>query len=62
LWAGQTDEGEMGITYERLDRVIAALDAGDTAGIDPQDVSQVERMLATSAHKREPLPCFRAGA
>ena len=62
LWAGQTDEGEMGITYERLDRVIAALDAGDTAGIDPQDVSQVERMLTTSAHKREPLPCFRAGA
>ena len=59
LWAGQTDESEMGITYECLDRVIAAMDSGDTAGIDPRDLERVDRMLAASAHKREPLPCFR---
>jgi len=62
LWAGQTDEGELGITYDRLDRVIAALDCGDTSGLDPNDVARVKRMFAVSAHKREPLPCFRVSA
>ena len=32
LWPGQTDEGEMGITYAELDRTLAAIEAGDTSG------------------------------
>ena len=61
LWEGQTDEGEMGITYDRIDAVIEALDRGDTSGINPNDLAQVERMIAASSHKREPLPVFRPG-
>jgi NAD+ synthase len=59
LWQGQTDEGEMGITYETLDRVLEALEAGDTSALEPGDVVIVEKMVAASEHKRVPLPIFR---
>ena len=59
MWEGQTDEGEMGITYETLDRVLEALEAGDTTGLEPGDVTLVKRMMVTSEHKRAPLPLFR---
>jgi NAD+ synthase len=66
LWAGQTDEGEMGISYEELDRILAALPslegaaAGQTADLDPDQLSRVRRMAAASAHKRAmpPIPAF----
>lgn len=58
LWPGQTDEGEMGITYRELDRVLAALEAGDTAGIDPVALEKVQAMIACSAHKRALPPIF----
>lgn len=59
LWPGQTDEGEMGITYRELDRVLAAIEAGDTAGIDPATLEQVQGMITRSAHKRAMPPIFR---
>ena len=59
LWPGQTDEGEMGITYRELDRVLAAIEAGDTAGIDPATLEKVQGMVARSAHKRAMPPIFR---
>jgi NAD+ synthase len=52
LWPGQTDEGEMGITYRELDRVLAAIEAGDTLDIEPAMLAKVEGMIARSAHKR----------
>jgi len=58
LWPGQTDEGEMGITYAELDRILAAIDAGDVADLDPVTLSKVQRMIATSAHKRSMPPIF----
>ena len=53
LWAGQSDEGEMGLTYDELD---GYLDGRQTAA-----APAVEAMNAASAHKRElppiaPLP------
>lgn len=59
LWPGQTDEGEMGITYRELDRVLAAIDAGDTSGIQPEVLEKVQGMIARSAHKRAMPPVFR---
>lgn len=61
LWVGQTDEGEMGITYETLDRVLEALEAGDVSGVEPGDVARVRRMMSASEHKRKPVPIFDAG-
>jgi NAD+ synthase len=52
LWPGQTDEGEMGITYRELDRVLAAIGAGDTLGVEPAILDKVQGMIARSAHKR----------
>lgn len=58
LWPGQTDEGEMGITYRELDRVLAAIEAGDTAAVAPAALEKVREMIARSAHKRVMPPVF----
>jgi NAD+ synthase len=58
LWPGQTDEGEMGITYAELDRVLAAIEAGNASGIEPATLEKVQRMIARSAHKRAMPPVF----
>lgn len=54
LWPGQTDEAEMGITYEALDNYILTGDA-------PADIKKrIDTMNARSAHKRAtaPIPDF----
>ena len=56
LWEGQTDEGEMGITYEELDKAIQAIESGDTSQCDKKALEKVRRMMAASAHKRAPIP------
>jgi NAD+ synthase len=58
LWEGQTDEDEMGITYEVLDATLDAIDRGDTAAVAPEVLAKVQRMIATSAHKRSIAPMF----
>ncbi|HLT21476.1 MAG TPA: NAD+ synthase [Thermomicrobiales bacterium] len=59
LWEGQTDEGEMGITYEQLDRTLAAIEAGDTSDIDPGVLEKVQHMHRTSEHKRKLAPVYQ---
>jgi NAD+ synthase len=50
LWSGQTDETEMGITYDELDNYI-------TCGEGDEEIcKQIEDMVRTSAHKRKPAP------
>jgi NAD+ synthase len=50
LWPGQTDEAEMGITYEALDNYIIT-------GQAPADLKKrIDGMNARSAHKRCPAP------
>ncbi len=46
LWAGQTDEGEMGITYLELDRYLISGEAGE------ETKQRVDAMVEGSAHKR----------
>jgi len=46
LWPGQTDEGEMGITYKELDRYLATGQAKDEIR------KKIDRMVKLSAHKR----------
>ncbi|MBU0490569.1 MAG: NAD(+) synthase [Chloroflexi bacterium] len=58
LRPGQTDEGDLGITYAELDRTLAAIDRGDTSAIDPATLAQVQAMIARSAHKRAMPPIF----
>lgn len=56
LWEGQTDEGEMGITYDELDGVLLALESGNTDQCDQRALARVRAMMAVSQHKREPIP------
>jgi NAD+ synthase len=63
LWAGQTDEAEIGISYEVLDKILSAFGRGDSSGIssgyDPEVVERVKMMMKTSRHKLDPLPVFK---
>lgn len=56
LWPGQTDEGEMGITYRELDLVLSAIERGDTSGVAPATLDKVRAMINRSAHKRAMPP------
>ena len=54
LWEGQTDEAEIGVSYEMLDNFVLTGEA-------PEEVkNKLEKMMATSAHKRSlpPIPSF----
>lgn len=61
LWAGQTDEGEMGLTYDQLDAALAAIEAGLTVGAGLGVLEKVRSMMAASAHKRAMPPVCPAG-
>jgi len=50
LWQGQTDEAELGLSYEELDRYLVTGDA-------PNELREkIESMIAASNHKRLPPP------
>jgi len=48
LWEGQTDEAELGFSYEGLDRYLVNGKANDELK------KKIESMIATSNHKRQP--------
>ena len=58
LWPGQTDEGELGITYRELDAILDAMTTGDPQPAPATTVERVKRMIAKSAHKRTTPPSF----
>lgn len=54
LWAGQTDEGEMGFTYPELRRHFEGLP------VDPATAARIDSLNRAGNHKREPIPVFEA--
>jgi len=61
LWAGQTDEGELGLTYEMADQVLYLLvderyTPGEViaAGLDAAVVRRVAQLMAANQFKRVP--------
>ena len=54
LYAGQTDEGDMGFTYDVLDEYLAT---GKIS--DPSARERIDVMRRRSEHKRKPIPIFR---
>jgi len=68
LWKGQTDEGEMGITYDRLDAILLGIEQGlpdddvvERAGSSEEEVERVRRMVRLSSHKRKSPPAVKVG-
>lgn len=60
LWPGQTDEGELGISYGELDRVLLGIELqiepeaiAEKAGVPLERVRHVEALVAASVHKRK---------
>ncbi|WP_373892922.1 NAD(+) synthase [Virgibacillus natechei] len=53
LWEGQTDEDEMGTTYDKIDAYLKG------EKIPEQDKEVIENLHANSAHKRDPLPRYK---
>jgi NAD+ synthase len=50
LWPGQTDEDELGLSYDKIDHYL-------TTGIASSAVKQkIKSMIAASSHKRQPPP------
>ncbi|MGB9750582.1 MAG: NAD+ synthase [Caldisericia bacterium] len=65
LWTGQTDEGEIGISYNELDKILYLLvdkrmsvDEVIKEGFDIERVKKVKRMVVNSQFKRRfpPIP------
>jgi len=59
LWPGQTDEGEMGVTYDQI-RMYLDPDWRPGESVDPEAARRIEKMIADSEHKRRPAPAFDA--
>ena len=58
LWDGQTDENEIGMTYDELDTILSALESGEISNFPPASVERVRRMIKVSEHKRCKIPAF----
>jgi NAD+ synthase len=64
LWAGQTDEEELGIKYETLDKLLylmvdKKMDNNHIAqklDIPVEEVVRIKRMISSSEHKLKPAP------
>ena len=57
LWAEQSDEADMGISYRDLDEILWAIQSmGDLDKYDDDNVKRVYTLMARSAFKRIPVP------
>ncbi len=50
LWEGQTDEDEMGLSYDELDQYIL------TGKAEPKIKEKIEKLAAKNKHKMDPIP------
>ncbi len=62
LWEGQTDEGELALRYEDLDKAILAIEEGKTKDFFAQEVmTKVMGLVRMSEHKRQSIPIYKKG-
>jgi len=58
LWEGQTDEGEIGISYKELDTCLDAFEHGRKPKINDENLEKIKTMIKSSRHKRNKIPIF----
>ncbi len=68
LWKGQTDEGELGITYDRLDAILLGLELGlnekeiaERAETNSKEVRRIASAIRMTSHKRKYQPVAKIG-
>ena len=60
LWEGQTDEGEIGLTYDVLDEIIYRLDYElELDDLDENDIIKVKKLMNSAGHKLIMPPHFK---
>ena len=60
LWKGQTDEGEIGISYDVLDEIVYRIDSNLKLGnLNKDEVGKVKIMMKSAQHKLEVPPFFK---
>jgi len=60
LWEGQTDEGEIGITYDEIDEILYRIDHNlSLSGLNQENVEKVKKMIKVAAHKNKMPPIFQ---
>ncbi len=57
LWEGQTDEGEIGMSYEELDSILIGMPL--KGKIEENKVRKIAEMTRISEHKRAKIPIFK---
>ena len=63
LWEDQTDEAEIGVSYDQLDRALASISNEEgMETIDPATMDRITTLVAASEHKRRAIPMFRRDA
>ena len=59
LWQGQTDEEEIGLSYDRLDEILYRLDNDlDLEELEETKVEKVKKMIRKAAHKTKMPPYY----
>ncbi|MFH1413281.1 MAG: NAD+ synthase [Candidatus Omnitrophota bacterium] len=53
LWRGQTDEGEMGISYAELDNILGCMEGSKKQAAPKTKVRKIKDMINRSGHKRQ---------
>ena len=59
LWPGQTDEGEIGLSYDVIDEILYRIDYNlDFKGLNEEDIMRVREMMSAAEHKLNMPPFF----
>ncbi len=58
LWQDQTDEAEIGLSYDHLEEILLGIERHDLAGLNPAMVAKVKHSIEASRHKRSLTPLF----
>ncbi len=59
LWAGQTDEGEIGLTYDIIDEILYRIDYDiDFNGLIDKNIQKVRDLMSSARHKLKMPPMF----
>ncbi len=68
LWRGQTDEGEMGIKYDKLDKILRGFELelpakriAEVACVPESEVKRIRKMHESTRHKRQAAPIPKIG-
>ncbi|MFX1502590.1 MAG: NAD+ synthase [Promethearchaeota archaeon] len=60
LWEGQTDEGEIGISYDNLDEIVYRIDYNLSLNdLDKDLVKKVKQMISSAEHKNKMAPMYK---